>query len=67
MLWPSWASRSGNQSGDLRRSEDLVSDVADAFTGIEDPAERVRSSSCTRQTPMATMRSGCGAGRQGPT
>jgi hypothetical protein len=31
-----------DQSGNLRRSEDLLGDVADAFTRIEDPAERVR-------------------------
>src|SRR5918995_467395 len=31
-----------DQSGNLRRSEDLLADVADAFTRIEDPAERVR-------------------------
>jgi hypothetical protein len=31
-----------DQSGNLRRSEDLLSDVADAFARIEDPAERVR-------------------------
>jgi len=31
-----------DQSGNLRRSEDLLSDVADAFASIEDPAERVR-------------------------
>src|ERR687898_521319 len=31
-----------DQSGNLRRSEDLLSDLADAFTRIEDPAERVR-------------------------
>jgi hypothetical protein len=31
-----------DQSGNLRRSEDLLGDVADAFAGIEDPAERVR-------------------------
>jgi hypothetical protein len=31
-----------DQDGHLRRSEDLLADVADAFTGIEDPAERVR-------------------------
>src|ERR687891_1798904 len=30
------------QSGNLRRSEDLLADVADAFARIEDPAERVR-------------------------
>ncbi|MCC2662855.1 MAG: hypothetical protein K0R41_411 [Geminicoccaceae bacterium] len=30
------------QSGNLRRSEDLLADVADAFAHIEDPAERVR-------------------------
>src|SRR5919106_1313542 len=28
-----------DQSGNLRRSEDLLGDVADAFAGIEDPAE----------------------------
>src|SRR5918994_1272250 len=32
----------GDQSGNLRRSEDLLADVADAFGRIEDPAERVR-------------------------
>jgi lambda family phage tail tape measure protein len=31
-----------DQSGNLRRSEDLLADVADAFVRIEDPAERVR-------------------------
>jgi len=31
-----------DQSGNLRRSKDLLSDVADAFAAIEDPAERVR-------------------------
>jgi lambda family phage tail tape measure protein len=31
-----------DQSGNLRRSEDLLGDVADAFAKIEDPAERVR-------------------------
>jgi hypothetical protein len=31
-----------DQDGHLRRSEDLLSDVADAFARIEDPAERVR-------------------------
>jgi lambda family phage tail tape measure protein len=31
-----------DQSGNLRRSEDLLADVADAFAKIEDPAERVR-------------------------
>jgi hypothetical protein len=31
-----------DQSGNLRRSEELLGDVADAFTRIEDPAERVR-------------------------
>jgi hypothetical protein len=31
-----------DQSVNLRRSEDLLGDVADAFTRIEDPAERVR-------------------------
>jgi hypothetical protein len=31
-----------DQSGKLRRSEDLLADVADAFARIEDPAERVR-------------------------
>jgi hypothetical protein len=31
-----------DQSGNLRSSEDLLSDVADAFGRIEDPAERVR-------------------------
>jgi hypothetical protein len=31
-----------DQSGNLRRSEDLLVDVADAFARIEDPAERVR-------------------------
>jgi hypothetical protein len=29
-----------DQDGDLRRSEDMVADVADAFARIEDPAER---------------------------
>jgi hypothetical protein len=31
-----------DQSGNLRRSEDLLGDIADAFARIEDPAERVR-------------------------
>jgi lambda family phage tail tape measure protein len=31
-----------DQDGHLRRSEDLLADVADAFAKIEDPAERVR-------------------------
>jgi hypothetical protein len=31
-----------DQSGNLRQSEDLLGDVANAFTRIEDPAERVR-------------------------
>ncbi|HET9337198.1 MAG TPA: hypothetical protein VFO12_12420 [Sphingomicrobium sp.] len=31
-----------DQSGNLRRSEDLLGDIADAFALIEDPAERVR-------------------------
>jgi hypothetical protein len=31
-----------DQSGNLRSSEDLLGDVADAFARIEDPAERVR-------------------------
>jgi hypothetical protein len=31
-----------DQDGHLRRSEDLLTDVADAFARIEDPAERVR-------------------------
>jgi hypothetical protein len=31
-----------DQSGNLRQSEDLLGDVADAFARIEDPAERVR-------------------------
>ena len=31
-----------DQTGNLRRSEDLLGDVADAFAKIEDPAERVR-------------------------
>jgi len=31
-----------DQGGNLRRSEDLLADVADAFARIEDPAERVR-------------------------
>jgi hypothetical protein len=31
-----------DQSGNLRRSEHLLGDVADAFTRIEDPGERVR-------------------------
>jgi lambda family phage tail tape measure protein len=31
-----------DQSGNLRRSEDLLGEVADAFARIEDPAERVR-------------------------
>jgi lambda family phage tail tape measure protein len=31
-----------DQSGSLRRSENLLGDVADAFARIEDPAERVR-------------------------
>src|ERR671919_2634561 len=37
-----------DQSGNLRRSDALLSDVADAFARIEDPAERVRlASSCS--------------------
>jgi uncharacterized protein (TIGR02217 family) len=31
-----------DQSGNLRRSENLLADVADAFARIEDPAERMR-------------------------
>jgi hypothetical protein len=31
-----------DQSGSLRRSEDLLGDIADALARIEDPAERVR-------------------------
>jgi hypothetical protein len=31
-----------DQSGNLRRSEDLLADVAEDFARIEDPAERVR-------------------------
>jgi hypothetical protein len=31
-----------DQSGNLRRSEDLLGEVADAFSRIEDPAKRVR-------------------------
>jgi lambda family phage tail tape measure protein len=31
-----------DQSGNLRSSEDLLGDVADAFARVEDPAERVR-------------------------
>ncbi len=31
-----------DQDGHLRRSEDMLADVADAFARIEDPAERVR-------------------------
>ena len=31
-----------DQSGNLRQSEDLLDDVAEAFARIEDPAERVR-------------------------
>jgi hypothetical protein len=31
-----------DQDGHLRRSEDLLADVADAFARIEDPADRVR-------------------------
>src|SRR5919108_452380 len=31
-----------DQSGNLRSSEDLLADVADAFARIEDPAERLR-------------------------
>ena len=31
-----------DQSGNLRRSEDLLGDVADVFARIEDPAKRVR-------------------------
>jgi lambda family phage tail tape measure protein len=31
-----------DQDGHLRRSEDLLADVADAFANIQDPAERVR-------------------------
>jgi hypothetical protein len=31
-----------DQSGNLRRSEDLLADVADAFAKIEAPAERLR-------------------------
>jgi hypothetical protein len=34
--------RASDQSGNLRSSEDLLADVADAFARIEDPAERVR-------------------------
>jgi hypothetical protein len=41
-----------DQSGNLRRSEDLIADVADAFARIEDPAERVRLGSRTT-SPMA--------------
>ena len=32
-----------DQDGHLRRSEDLLGDVADAFARLEDPAERVHS------------------------
>src|SRR5918994_7926781 len=49
-----------DQSGNLRRSEDLLADVADAFARIEDPAERVRSpSNCS--TPRAWRWSTCSA------
>jgi hypothetical protein len=43
-----------DQSGNLRRSEDLLGDVADAFAPIEDPAERVRLafSSSTGDHPL---------------
>ena len=34
--------RAAGSGGHLRRSEDLLGDVADAFARIEDPAERVR-------------------------
>ena len=34
-----------DQSGNLRSGEDLLSDVADAFARIEDPAEQVRLAS----------------------
>jgi hypothetical protein len=49
-----------DQSGNLRRSEDLLGDVADAFARIEDPAERVRlASSCS--IPRASRWSTCSA------
>jgi hypothetical protein len=41
-----------DQSGNLRRSEDLLGDVADAFTRIEDPAERVRLPKEPRRRPL---------------
>jgi hypothetical protein len=47
-----------DQSGNLRSSEDLLGDVADAFARVEDPAERVRlASSCS--TPKASRWSTC--------
>jgi hypothetical protein len=57
-----------DQSGSLRRSEDLLGEVADAFTPIEDPAERVRLafklfdseawrwSTCSRMAAVRWMR-----------
>jgi hypothetical protein len=52
-----------DQSGNLRRSEDLLGDVADAFARIEDPAERVRlASSCS--TPRAWRSRQSAPGRQ---
>jgi hypothetical protein len=43
MRWRRWALIAlRDQSGNLRGSEDLLGDVADAFARIEDPAERVR-------------------------
>ena len=47
-----------DQSGNLRRSEDLLGDVANAFARIEDPAERVRLAfSCS--IPRASRSSTC--------
>jgi lambda family phage tail tape measure protein len=37
-----WVIALRDQDGHLRRSEDLLADVADAFARIEDPADRVR-------------------------
>jgi hypothetical protein len=42
MRWLRWASRCATRGGNLRSSEDLLGDVADAFARIEDPAERLR-------------------------
>ena len=42
MRWLSMGITLRDQDGHLRRSEDLLADVADAFARIEDPAERVR-------------------------